>query len=356
MKVVTLENYDTGEFISRFKVGKVRDNLFDIDRMFSRLQNTKDILGLGYTCPIVSTGITYYSKKGPVISNGDKSNIKPGYVSLFQDGATILTTLRLKFTIYPEGYIIGVGKKTANIFGTLMDLYIKSIGKISARFAGSMDAHVFPTMKAVLQYLQNHQKDMKYLAKEKGYSFQVTPSCDLFAEDMEHIPPLDQNVLQEVESLLEQINESDGNGTDSDDQALSLNGSATDDEMEAEAVLRLKKLEVISSAIDKFKASRTVYMSDFGGFLYDLNADAKVAIKEVSFNDELPYAVICSHTTIGTMYCVLFVSREKEDWHTERPDKNGYCYAYVYNGTNPVLSEYGDVCVQGANGGIIRLV
>lgn len=355
MKVVTLENFDTGEFISRFKVGKTGDNLFDIDRMFSRLQNTKDILGLGYTCPIVSTGITYYSKKGPVISNGDKSNLEPGYVSLFQDGASILTTLRLKFTIYPEGYIISVGKKAENILGTLMDLYIKSIGKRSARFAGSMDAHVFPTMKAVFQYLQNHQKDMEYLAKEKGYSFQIKPSCDLFAEDMEHIPPLDQNVLPEVENLLEQINESDGDSTDPEDQSMSLSGSATDDELKSEAILRLKKLEVVSSAIDKFRASKTVYMSEFGGFIYDLNADAKAAIKEVSANNELPYAVICSHTTIDTMYCVLFVSREKQYWDTERPDSNGYCYAYVYNATDPILSEYGDVRIQGANGGIIRL-
>ena len=50
-----------------------------------------------------------------------------------------------------------------------------------------------------------------------------------------------------------------------------------------------------------------------------------------------------------------FVRNDKEEWNLERADNHGRCYAYVYNADHPELSEYGEVQIVSANGGLMRI-
>lgn len=89
--------------------------------------------------------------------------------------------------------------------------------------------------------------------------------------------------------------------------------------------------------------------SGFGGFLYDLSdAEKAVAaqVKELGFT---PYHVITSHTTIGDMIDVLYVSKNAEEWGYERPDNNNWMYIY-----NSADEGIGPVQVRASIGGLIR--
>ena len=96
--------------------------------------------------------------------------------------------------------------------------------------------------------------------------------------------------------------------------------------------------------------------SESAGILYFLNDGAKAAIEKMKeySADALPYHLIHSFTEFGELYAVLFVSSNRDDWPSDGPDREGYVFSYVYNATDPSFSEYGDIVIQGANGGIVR--
>lgn len=96
-------------------------------------------------------------------------------------------------------------------------------------------------------------------------------------------------------------------------------------------------------------------MSEAGGILYDPDAHAVTAMEEAGkYSDVLPYAVVVSHTGFGTCYSVLYVGPEKEEWSSERPDRDGFVMSYTYNADAPECSEFGSIGVTGANGGLVR--
>ena len=65
-------------------------------------------------------------------------------------------------------------------------------------------------------------------------------------------------------------------------------------------------------------------------------------------------AVYIPSSTLLILYAVLYVSKDKTEWKYQRPDKHGFCNAYVYNADEPDYSEGGEICVQGAHGGLFR--
>ena len=378
MKVVIVKDYDAGNELARLRVSKL-DNLFsDLTRVLSEKQRMEDILGLGYTCPVIDAGIRSFSRKGLIISNdaeitggsdfchtGNNSmvigpgagkssqNREPGLVEVYQSNQRKVAPIRLTVTSYPEGYVLNTGKVSADIFGTRKEMFLASIGSRNAKFSQLGNAHIFPTLRQLLQYVKKHRKAFEYLVITHGYCFHVQPTCRLFAEDMESIPVKDKAVLPELDDLLEEINAAEASDLEED---ASLSGQATTEEMKLEAIKRLRNLGVMKTVENGFRENSKVYMSEFGGILYDLNADAQKSILKMGrFADRLAYAVICSHFEYGDLYTVLYVGRDKETWQSERPDRDGYCRAYVYNVDEPYLSEFGTGQVQGANGGIIRL-
>lgn len=367
MKVMTIKNYETKEELARVQVKNV-DDLF-------RITLTPDMLGLPEDCTIVRTGITCYSTKGLIMSNdpeviaasdevhtGANSAIigprasknihydaEPVRVLYPGDGEVKELNLKLAITVYPEGYIINAGKTSYNIFGRPQEMYFSSIGKKHFKCTSAQGARVFKDLNSLIKYMENNKDVFHYMVTENSYNFSVEPACELFASSMYEIPEKDKKHVERLSDLLDVINTL----PETEDDEEVLEGEASQEEITNEAIRRLIRLGVMDTVIEKFKNGE-LFMSEFGGILYDLNEDAKIAVSVVKDRGDIPYAVCRSQTEIGDLYAVLFVSPDKNGWDFERPDREGNCFAYTYNASCPVFSEFGEIQITSANGGLVR--
>lgn len=135
-------------------------------------------------------------------------------------------------------------------------------------------------------------------------------------------------------------------------------------QQKTEALDRMKTLRIMGSVCNDFRISDRVYYSErqnaiFDGILYWLdNKPEYIKIKN-DFEKEygaLVFHAQLSHTTLGDMLTLLYVSKTKSEWRDDRKLlANGEAYAYVYNLSDPNLSEIGIVGVAPKNGGVTRL-
>lgn len=369
MKKIVVKDYDTKQEIARIGVKKL-DRLFEATKYL-----TPEMLRLK-DCRIIDAGINQYSTKNGIMTNDpdvtgetdvaytgrNSSVIGPGASNVLKDAAPLNVkvlfdgddkptelSLRLSVTAYPEGYVINSGKMSTNIFGGRKPAYFASVGKRNFKCTSIDGAHLFANMKAVLSYLEKHTDIFRYMVTEYGYEFSVEPASYLFASSLEDIPEKDAKLLDKVETILTEINSE----PEEDDEEV-LDGIATPEEIKAEAESRLNNLGVMDSVVQNFKKGK-LFMSEFGGMIYDLNGSAKIAIDKAIERGFYPYAVCRSQASFGDSYTVLSVGNDKEEWNLERVDKYGRCFAYVYNADHPELSEYGEVQIVSANGGLMRV-
>lgn len=381
MKVVEMRQYMDGKVsdpVIQFRTGKKLDNLFeDLKRVLSDRWKgllAKEIIGdkADEGTYLVNTGISSFSTCKNVMTNrpdpgkqdiqhtGRNSCVmgaidarnQPGPITFRTGKEEIQTECSYIFTVYPEGYVINTGKTGCNLFGIQHALYLISIGKRNVRTGNLNGAHIFPTLIAATQYLERHLDVFRYLVKEYGYEISVEPACKNFAKDMDSIPDKDKVEMSAMEKLIDEINASvESENTEVEEQK----GVATKKEMKREAVKRLTRLGVMEDVVERFISEGKLFMSEFGGILYDLDQGAKEAIERTEKQFPcLPYAVIKTPHEVGNLYSVLYVSKNKTEWKYQRPDKHGLCDAYVYNADEPDYSERGDIYVQGANGGLVR--
>ena len=369
MKKIIVKDYDTKQEIARISVKKL-DSLFDVKQYLTlEMLRLKD-------CRIIDSGINQYSTKNGIMTNDpdvtgatdvaytgrNSSVIGPGASNVLKDAApsnikvlfdgddkATELSIRLSVTAYPEGYVINSGKMSTNIFGGRKPAYFASVGKRNFKCTSIDGAHLFLNMKAVLTYLEKHTDVFRYMVTEYGYEFSVEPASYLFASSLENIPAKDAKLLGQVETILAEINTE----PEKDCEEV-LEGIATPEEIKAEAESRLKNLGVMNSVVENFKNGK-IFMSEFGGMIYDLSSSAKVAVNKAIERGLYPYAVCRNQASFGDSYAVLAVGNDKEEWQFERADKNGICYAYVYNADHPELSEYGEVQIASANGGLMRI-
>lgn len=127
------------------------------------------------------------------------------------------------------------------------------------------------------------------------------------------------------------------------------------------AVECLEKLDIYKPYIRKFKSEETMpcFFENFGGFYADQEPELYAKIKEVEQKyDCLVYAITHEYLELGECWSLLCVSKEVEDW-TECLDQYNQigcnAFAYVWNKTDDLLSEFGDVVVQKFGGGIRRI-
>lgn len=137
--------------------------------------------------------------------------------------------------------------------------------------------------------------------------------------------------------------------------------TATFEEMKQEAIRRLEALEVFKPYISKFKSKASIptYFERFGGFYADQEPELMCKIREVEASgDYLVYAITHEYVQSFEMWAMLIVSNDKSCWADEfSPYAPGsfYAFSYVYNATDPQLSELGDVVVRSSFGGLARL-
>jgi hypothetical protein len=126
----------------------------------------------------------------------------------------------------------------------------------------------------------------------------------------------------------------------------------------AEAIKRMKALDIYTEAIKQFKNEDIIMVSEppLGG-LYWLNEEEKkvVADFEAEYN-ALVYMVVRSNTEFGLLDSLLYVSDEQEEWEMDWEDiPDRYLMAYVVNRDYPDYSEFGSIAVKSVGGGLVRI-
>lgn len=127
----------------------------------------------------------------------------------------------------------------------------------------------------------------------------------------------------------------------------------------AEAIKRMKMLDLYTPYIKAFEKNDEVFMSEMTGGVYEITNEIELKAKIKKFeaeNNALVYHVIHTMTVFGELYSFLYVSNYDEEWEIENEDiAEGYTLAYVWNKTDEWCSEFGSIGVRGKFGGIVRV-
>lgn len=126
----------------------------------------------------------------------------------------------------------------------------------------------------------------------------------------------------------------------------------------AEAINRMKALDLYNPYIKAFKDKDEIFMSEMTGGVYEFSENTGLQTKVKEFEAEynaLVYHVIHTFTQFGELYNFLYVSDHQEEWKMDNADiADGYALAYVWNKTDDWCSEFGSIGVRGKFGGIVR--
>ena len=127
------------------------------------------------------------------------------------------------------------------------------------------------------------------------------------------------------------------------------------------AVRCLEMLDIYKPYIRKFKSEKTMpcFFENFGGFWADQEPElyGKVLDLQREYGC-LVYAITHEFTEVGEMWSMLCVPSdcdEVEDILGYFNFNEYYAFAYVWNKTNDMYSEFGDVVVKSFGGGIKRV-
>lgn len=139
----------------------------------------------------------------------------------------------------------------------------------------------------------------------------------------------------------------------------------TREEMVQEAVDRMRIFKMAPLIISEYSFFRLhkpetlhgIYKSETqSGILYWLSDEEKTMVRD--FEDQtgkLVYHLIKSYTTFGTLYNILYVNSDDDEWSADREDiLNGYQPVYTKNMDADDCGEYGGICIEMRNGGLVR--
>lgn len=130
------------------------------------------------------------------------------------------------------------------------------------------------------------------------------------------------------------------------------------------AIECLEKLDIYKPYINKFKSNDIpCFFENFGGFYVDQEPEIYEKVKEVeSKHDCLVYALTHEFCEFGETWSMLCVPRDVESIddclmaYINNTDYNSYyAFSYVWNKTEELFSEFGDVVVTCLGGGIKRI-
>lgn len=380
-------NYDTNKLITEVQLNKINCRLQDFTDIIWEKQKTEDILGLGKPCKLArdgfGLGIRQYThgngymtsinskekmeligkinclmtgNNSYIFGQNEKEITPPDYVCYYDDNNEKQTSsLRIGIFAYPEGYIISTGKVSHGIFGNESKMYFEKITSRNFKCKGKEFCKKFSTLKSMLKYIKDHKDVFEYMVKKYGYVFDWEYASSEFETDInnnsEKVKKSELLAKTELDELIIAINSCDEDEVDN--LSLPTYSIADKDNIIQEALQRMSSLQLMGAVTKNFRTG-TLMQSEFGGILYDLDENAKIAVNEIIKKGLTPYHVIVGNTSLGKMYTVLYVGPNTTEWNAERPDKNGCVAAYVYNSTEPLFSEFGDVCISSANGGLVR--
>lgn len=136
-------------------------------------------------------------------------------------------------------------------------------------------------------------------------------------------------------------------------------------EMKAEAIKRMKHLNIMENVIGEFENEDKLELSEYMGEMFPAalywtsNEPYKGLDEKIKAFEErsgcLVYHVILNHTEFGDMYSMLYVPPYKEEWEYDwellTDKKYPSTYANVWNGD---IEEIGSIGVRSAMGGVMR--
>lgn len=125
------------------------------------------------------------------------------------------------------------------------------------------------------------------------------------------------------------------------------------------AIECMKALDIYKPYIKKFEKDGTVTLFEgFGGYYIDESQEPELLKKIREFEAEygsIVYAVTHEMFWFGECYTFLVVSKYEEEYEmTLEGVKAGYAFAYVWNKSDEMCSEFGDVGIKSFGGGIVR--
>ena len=136
------------------------------------------------------------------------------------------------------------------------------------------------------------------------------------------------------------------------------------------AIQCLEKLDVYKPYIRKFKSKAGVpcFFEGYAGFYADQELELYNKIKEVEKEfGYVVYAITHEITNIGETWSMLCTPQDNEgvddlvfpvaneDGKSRLNFTDFYAFAYVWNKSEPLFSEAGDIVVRAAYGGIKRI-
>lgn len=134
------------------------------------------------------------------------------------------------------------------------------------------------------------------------------------------------------------------------------------EKQEKEALTRLTMLHVMPEVKSALKQG-VVYYSErqnefFNATLYYVSNNENFVniMKEFEKKTNAKvYHMQLTHTSIGDMLSILYVSAYEEEWEQDKEDlKNGLAYVKVVNLDYEPYSDYGMIGVKGSFGGVAR--
>lgn len=127
------------------------------------------------------------------------------------------------------------------------------------------------------------------------------------------------------------------------------------------AYLALSRLEIYEPYIEKFKEDGTATLfENYAGFYIHENTEPELLAKIRAIESKhrvTVYAVTHEYTSFGELYDLLVVENDDDDDAvlTLKDLSDGYAFAYVWNKTDDIFSEFGQIMVKSFGGGIKRV-
>lgn len=127
------------------------------------------------------------------------------------------------------------------------------------------------------------------------------------------------------------------------------------------AIKALEKLAPLKAYVNAFKKDTITMYERFGGYYIDDYSEPALLQKIQEIESEYGgtiYAVTHELTEFGELYDLLYVSKYKEDaeFSIEEAGRGTfYVFAYVWNKTDDMCSEFGTIGIQSALGGLKRI-
>lgn len=118
----------------------------------------------------------------------------------------------------------------------------------------------------------------------------------------------------------------------------------TKEEKKAEAIRRMKMLEIFPETVRQFEKQNLVSISEppLGAFYWCDEEQRKIINQIEEEYNLLVYMGIMSYTEFGQMLSLLYVSDHKDEWDDDNQNLlNEEAMTYTYNYDAPDCSEFG---------------